>query len=362
MKRLLMFATALSTAITVLAQTTNYSVDGNVADSVKSIRVLINGNPLDQTINVIDGKFKAQGSAETNAFITIGYLNGMKMQNFTFVNDGAPVTIDLKKNTMRGSETNNQFGKMQETEAKLSWKEKALYDEYIKLRKSKDEKDKARLKDIEKRFDALSKEIDDMKKKYCKEHRGDVSPAYFIHQMAYRLDYEELKALLDSKADYYNHPMIEPAKKTIAQLELRRPGKVFTDFEMNDVEGRPHKLSEWAGKGNYVLVDFWASWCGPCRAEMPNVVETYDKYHEKGFEVVGVSFDNQASAWKDAIEKLNLHWPHISDLKGWKSMASDIYGIKAIPSNILIDGRGMIVATDLRGDNLKSKLKDIYGY
>lgn len=153
------------------------------------------------------------------------------------------------------------------------------------------------------------------------------------------------------------------AAYTAAQDSLLRElvyGMKFTELEMNDLEGKPVKLSQWAGKGNCVLIDFWASWCGPCRQEMPNVVANYKKYHDKGFEIVGVSFDSNGDAWKKAVSELGMTWPQMSDLKGWESAGAKAYGITSIPASVLLDAEGKIIGMNLRGEALGEKLAEIY--
>ena len=147
--------------------------------------------------------------------------------------------------------------------------------------------------------------------------------------------------------------------KRINIIKRTAIGQQLIDFSMNDTEGNPVKLSE-ASKGKYLLVDFWAAWCSPCRAENPNVLANYNKYKTKGFDVLGVSFDEKKENWLKAVKDDALPWLQISDLKGWDNAAGKLYGIRSIPQNILIDPEGKIIAKNLRGEALGKKLEELF--
>ena len=137
-----------------------------------------------------------------------------------------------------------------------------------------------------------------------------------------------------------------------------KPGMAMPDVALNDPTGKERALSDLRGK--VVLVDFWASWCGPCRRENPNVVRAWQAYKDKGFEVFSVSLDKDVSKWERAIAQDGLVWPnHVSDLKGWNSVATGLYGISSIPHAILIDKDGTVVATHLRGSQLEAELEQL---
>ncbi len=136
-----------------------------------------------------------------------------------------------------------------------------------------------------------------------------------------------------------------------------KEGQIAPDFTLPDVEGKPFTLSSLRGK--YVLLDFWASWCGPCREENPNVVATYKQFKDKNFTVLGVSLDQEKKNWLSAIKEDGLVWKQVSDLKFWNSEAAALYGVEAIPYNVLIDPAGKVIGTSLRGSDLSNKLSEV---
>jgi len=185
-----------------------------------------------------------------------------------------------------------------------------------------------------------------------------LAPFIIQREIIYYLELQELDSLTNSLSpELANYQYTQNLTKRIAVLKTLQPGMAAPDFTQNDKDGNPIKLSDF--KGKVVLVDFWASWCGPCRRANPTVVAMYKKYNNKGFTVFGVSMDNNREKWLAAIEADGLTWSQVSTLEGWANPVGKLYGVNSIPHAVLINRDGTIIKRGVNAEELNGILGDI---
>ena len=240
---------------------------------------------------------------------------------------------------------------------------KKFYDQLRELGKNYEiaaqAKDEAAMEKIYNEYDQVEKNQTSYRNLFIAKNYSSFVSSYILYNN--RLNYE-----LNELEDFVNHFNISQdnefsklLNEYILKLKRVNVGEPYLDFTQETPEGDLLSLSELVGKSKLLLVDFWASWCGPCRAENPSVVAVYKEYHEKGFDVLGVSLDMKKENWIKAIEDDGLIWHNVSDLKYWNNAAAQDYAISSIPSNILIDENGTIIAKNLRGEDLRKKVEEI---
>jgi len=308
------------------------------------------------------GKFTMKGGkVDYPQMIQVVAGDTRKRTSFYLENSKIDITgtLDSLFNAkVTGSKTHDEYVSFVDSNKPLSEKYSELYEEYQTANQAGDA---SRVAEIEKEAADIQKEMSDLQKNFIISNPASyVSPSILI-SISYQMEADEIETLINGLDDYVAAiPEIQSLNKRLAVMKAVAIGQKAPDFTMNDVDGNPVTLSSRTGS-KLLLVDFWAAWCSPCRLENPNVVKVYNEFNKKGFDVFGVSLDQEKDDWVKAIADDNLTWTHVSDLQYWSNAAAKLYAVNLIPANFLLDETGTIIGRNLRGEDLYNKVNEVLG-